>query len=289
MDTLLLAFLAQVAAPVASPTEQTLSDVALQILLKLLWAIGILILTRLGINLVSRTARRVLVQVEPTLRKFFIQAAEFLTLVVGIVAALNSIGIQTTTLVAVLGAAGLAIGLALQNTLSHFAAGIMLIAFRPFEAGDTIEGAGVSGIVDSIGIFSTTLLTPDHVKIIVPNNNLFTGTVKNLTAMGTRRVDLDVEIGDRPINATMIHLLSLLQPHPFVMNDPKPTCQVASVSPEKTVLSLRAWCAAEAYGQARSEIQQMVRESLYEPQNNESNDGAQDSTLQIDSRNGWNE
>jgi small conductance mechanosensitive channel len=272
MDILLLVFVPQVQSPVTSPMEQSLSDVALQILLKLLWAIGILILTRLGINIVSRTSRRLLVHVEPTLRKFFIQAAEFLTLIVGIVAALNSIGIQTATLVAVLGAAGLAIGLALQNTLSHFAAGIMLVAFRPFETGDIIEGAGVSGIVDSIGIFSTTILTPDNVKIIVPNNNLFTGTVKNLTALGTRRVDLEVDIGDRPISATIVYLLSLIQPHPLVLNAPKPTCNVASVNPEKTILYLRSWCAAEAYEQARSEIQQIVREALYEQYNSVSDD-----------------
>jgi small conductance mechanosensitive channel len=260
-------FLAQAATSTAPlTTVQSLSDVALQISLKLLWAVGILILTRIGINLVSRTARRLLVQVEPI---FFVQASEFLTLVVGIVAALNVIGIQTTTLVAVLGAAGLAIGLALQNTLSHFAAGIMLIAFRPFEAGDTIEGAGVAGIVDSVGIFSTTILTPDNVKIIVPNNNLFSGTLKNLTAMGTRRVDLEIDVGDRPIEPTITHLLSLVQPHPLVLNTPKPTCNVASVSRDKTVLYLRSWCAAEAYEQLRSEIQQIVSESLYQQRQDE--------------------
>ena len=103
-------------------------------------------------------------------------------------------------------------------------------------------------------------------KIVVPNNNLFTGTLKNLTAMGTRRVDLEVDIGDRPIGETITHLLSLIQPHPLVLNDPRLTCHVASVSPEKTVLYLRPWCAAEAYEQARSEMQQIVREALYEQQ-----------------------
>jgi small conductance mechanosensitive channel len=266
MDILPFISLAQATSPSVPIAGQSLSDVALQILLKLLWAIGILVLTRIGINVVSRAARRLLIQVEPTLRKFFIQATEFLTLVVGIVAALNIVGIQTTTLVAVLGAAGLAVGLALQNTLSHFAAGVMLIAFRPFEAGDVIEGGGATGMVDSVGIFSTTILTPDNVKIVVPNNNLFTGTLKNLTAMGTRRVDLEVDIGDRPIGETITHLLSLIQPHPLVLNDPRLTCNVASVSPEKTVLYLRPWCAAEAYEQARSEMQQIVREALYEQQ-----------------------
>ncbi|HEY9653863.1 MAG TPA: mechanosensitive ion channel family protein [Crinalium sp.] len=273
MEILPFVLLAQAVSPAAATAAQNLSYVTLQILLKLLWAIGILLLTRVGINVASRTARRVLVQVEPTLRKFFIQTAEFLALIVGLVAALNVVGIQTTTLVAVLGAAGLAVGLALQNTLSHFAAGIMLIAFRPFEAGDVIEGAGATGVVDSVGIFSTTILTPDNVKIVVPNNNLFAGTLKNLTAMGTRRVDLEVDIGNRPIEPTITSLLSLVQPHPLVLNDPKPTCNVASVNPEKTVLYLRPWCAAEVYEQARSEMHQLVHEALYQPRTTEEEEG----------------
>jgi small conductance mechanosensitive channel len=238
-----------------------------ELLPRILWVIGILILTRVGISLISNLARRLLLRVEPTLRKFFIQAAEIFTLIVGIVAALSTLGIQTATLVAVLGAAGLAIGLALQNTLSHFAAGVMLISFRPFEVGDVIEGAGVTGQVDSIGIFSTTILTPDNVKIVVPNSNLFSGNLKNMTAMGTRRVDLEVDIEDRPIEPTITHLLAVVQPHPLVLNDPKLDCHVARISSTGTVLYLRPWCAAEVYEQTRSEIQKIVKEALDESAN----------------------
>lgn len=253
------------AAEVVNPAiSQNLVDLGFKIVPKLLWAIGILLLTRLAIGWIGKIVRRLLNRTEPTLRKFLAQGAEILTLVLGVIAALNALEIQTTTLVAVVGAAGLAIGLALQNTLSHFAAGIMLISFRPFEVGDFIEGAGVAGIVDSIGIFSTTLLTPDNVKITVPNSNLFSGTLKNKTAMGTRRVDLEIEIGDRPIEPTIIHLLALVQPHPLVLNEPKITCHVASISATGTVLYLRPWCAAEAYEQVRSEVQQLVKEALPE-------------------------
>ncbi len=268
---LLLADAASQTAAAASETTsitiaKNLVDLAFTIVPKFLWAIGILLITRFAISLIGRITRRVLQGTEPTLRKFFVQIAEFLALIAGLIAALNTIGIQTATLVAVLGAAGLAVGLALQNTLSHFAAGVMLISFRPFEAGDLIEGAGVSGIVDNVGIFSTTIITPDNIKIVVPNSNLFSGTLKNLTAMGTRRVDLEVDIGDRPIEGTITHLLSLVQPHPLVLNDPKTTCNVLSVSQEKTVLYLRPWCACEVYEQVRSEIQHLVREALYEVQ-----------------------
>ena len=250
---------------VASVFNQKLIDLAFQIGTKLLWALGIIVLTRYAVDLVASITRRAFSPVEPTLRKFLVQAAEILTLVVGAVAFLSALGIQATSLVAVLGAAGLAIGLALQNTLSHFAAGVMLINQRPFEVGDFIEGpSGVKGVVDAIGIFSTTVVTPDNIKITVPNNNLFSGVLKNTTALGTRRVDLKIDIGDRPIEPTIILLLSLVQPHPLVLDYPKTTCHVVSISPKGTVLYLRPWCKAQAYEQVHSEVQQLVQETLQE-------------------------
>lgn len=250
---------------VASVFNQKLIDLGFQIGTKLLWALGIILLTRYAVDLVARITRRAFSPVEPTLRKFLVQASEILTLVIGIVAFLSALGIQATSLVAVLGAAGLAIGLALQNTLSHFAAGVMLINQRPFEVGDFIEGpSGVKGVVDAIGIFSTTVVTPDNVKITVPNNNLFSGVLKNTTAMGTRRVDLKIDIGDRPIEPTIILLLSLVQPHPLVLDYPKTTCHVVSISPKGTVVYLRPWCKAQAYEQVHSEVQQLVQETLRE-------------------------
>lgn len=241
-----------------------LLDLGFDVVPKFLWAIAILLLTRYSINLVGRITNRAFRPVEPTLRKFIVQAAEILTLVVGIVAFLNILGIQATSVVAVVGAAGLAIGLALQNTLSHLAAGIMLLNLRPFQVGDFIEGAQVAGVVDSIGLFSTTLVTPDNVKITVPNNSLFSNTLKNTTALGTRRVDIEVDIGDRPIESTITFLLSLVQPHPLVLDNPKTKCHVASISDEGTVLYLRPWCTAEAYEQLRSELLQLVKEALKE-------------------------
>jgi small conductance mechanosensitive channel len=253
------------AAEVAPAFSQNLIDLTFYVVPKLLWALGILLLTRFGITFVARLTRKTLNRVEPTLRNFLVQASEILTLVVGLVAFLNVLGIQATSVVAVVGAAGLAIGLALQSTLSHFAAGVMLLNQRPFEVGDFIEATGVAGVVDSIGIFSTTLITPDNVKITVPNNSLFSGVLKNTTALGTRRIDLEVDIGDRPIESTITLLLSLVQPHPLVLDRPKTTCHVSSISPTATTLYLRPWCTAEAYAQTRSEIQQVVKEALQSP------------------------
>jgi small conductance mechanosensitive channel len=242
-----------------------LIDLGFQFSTKLFSALLIIVFTRYAIDLVARGTRRAFSPVEPTLRKFLVQASEIITLVVGVVAFLSALGIQATSLVAVVGAAGLAVGLALQNTLSHFAAGVMLLNQRPFEVGDFIEGpSGVKGVVDAIGIFSTTVVTPDNVKITVPNNSLFSGVLKNTTALGTRRVDLKIDIGERPIEPTIVLLLSFVQPHPLVLDRPKTTCHVASISPKGTVLYLRPWCRAEAYEQVHSEVQQVVKEALSE-------------------------
>ncbi len=245
-----------------SPFWQHLIGLGFQIVPKLLWVIAILILTRIAIRLVGNLTRQALSHIELTIRKFLIQVAEISTLLTGLISALNMIGIQTNTIIAVIGAAGLAISLAWQNTLSHFAAGVMLISLRPFEVGDFIEGAGVAGIVDAIGIFSTTLITPDHVKIMVPNAQLFNGTLKNTTALGTRRIDLEIDIGDRPIEPTITMLLGIVQPHPLVLNHPKPTCHVATISATNTILYLRPWCAATVYEQVRSEVQLLIKETL---------------------------
>lgn len=249
------------AVEVALEFWKRLVELGFKVVPQFVWALGILILTRLAISAVGRLIRKALGPMQPTLRKFCVQAAEILTLVVGVVAALNAAGIQATSLVAVVGAAGLAIGLAWQNTLSHFAAGVMLISLRPFEVGDSIEGASVAGTVDAIGIFSTTLLTPDHVKITVPNGQLFNGTLKNTTAMKTRRVDLEIPIGDRPIGPMMTMLLEVAHSHPLVLEDPEPTCLVASIK-EGTVLLLRPWCATVAYEQVRSQLQHRAKDLL---------------------------
>ncbi|MEB3291580.1 MAG: mechanosensitive ion channel family protein [Synechococcales bacterium] len=232
------------------------------ILPNLLWAGVILLLTPWVVRLARHLSDRLLKRVETTLQKFLLQMVGIVIWIVGGVAALNIIGIETTTLVAVVGAAGVAIGLALQNSLSHIAAGIMLVSFRPFEVGDAIEGSGISGTVDSIGLFSTTILTGDNVRIIVPNNNLISGVVKNQTVMGTRRVDIRVSIGDRPLQPTMQQLLALVTPHPNVLTHPKPICQVQAIAYHNTVIILRPWCQAADYDIVRSEVLLMVKEYL---------------------------
>ena len=133
--------------------------------------------------------------VDPTIVSFVANMTYIALLVFVVLAALGQLGIQTTSFIAVIGAAGLAIGLALQGSLSNFAAGFLMIIFRPFKVGDYIEGAGVAGTVETIHIFTTQLLTPDNKTVIIPNASLTAGNITNYSAKGTRRVDFVFGIG----------------------------------------------------------------------------------------------
>ena len=124
-----------------------------------------------------------------------------------IIASLNELGVDTTSLVAILGAAGLAIGLSLQGSLQNFAAGVMLLVFRPFKAGDFVEAGGAAGVVKSISIFTTIMTSGDNKEIIVPNGQIYSGTITNYSAKETRRVDMVVGIGyDADLKLSLIHI-----------------------------------------------------------------------------------
>ena len=240
-----------------------LLDMSFAIFPRMLWAIGLLVITRLMARLMQTVVNQVLVHIEPTLKHFLVQMAGILVWVVGGVATLNTLGIETTTIVAIVGATGLAIGLALQNSLSHFAAGILLISFRPFEVGDSIEGGGVSGTVVSIGLFSTAIVTGDNTRITVPNGSLFSGTLKNFTVMGTRRVDLKMDLGDRSLRSVMAELLTLVGRHPKVLTTPKPTVQLLGLAMrDRTMVSVRAWCQTGDYDAVKGDLLLMVKEYL---------------------------
>ena len=240
-----------------------LLDMSFAVFPRVLWAIGLLVLTRLMAQMMQTVVNQVLVRIEPTLKHFLVQMAGILVWVVGGVATLNTLGIETTTIVAIVGATGLAIGLALQNSLSHFAAGILLISFRPFEVGDSIEGGGVSGTVVSIGLFSTAIVTGDNTRITVPNGSLFSGTLKNFTVMGTRRVDLKMDLGDRSLRPVMAELLTLVGRHPKVLTTPKPTVQLLGLAMrDRTMVSVRAWCQTKEYDAVKGDLLLMVKEYL---------------------------
>lgn len=165
--------------------------------LKVLAAIVVFILGRWVAKIVRGITRKVMTRsnVDPTIISFAVNLSYIVILTFVVLAALGQLGIQTTSFIAIIGAAGLAIALSLQSSLSNFAAGFLMIIFHPFKVGDFIEGAGVMGSVEEIQIFTTRLKTPDNKLIIIPNGSLVSGNITNFSTTGTRRVDMVFGIG----------------------------------------------------------------------------------------------
>lgn len=165
-----------------------------------------------------------------------------------IVAALDQLGVDTTSLVAILGAAGLAIGLSLQGSLQNFAAGVMLLVFRPFKAGDYVDAGGVAGTVKSIGVFSTIMNTPDNKEIIVPNGNIYGGNIINFSAKDTRRVDMVFGIGyDDDLRKAKALLETMITEDSRILQDPKPQVAVSELGDSSVNFVVRPWVKSSDY------------------------------------------
>lgn len=173
------------------------ADLAAGYGLKIIGALAILIIGRMVAGILTGIVQELLVKskTDETLTKFFTRLTRILLMTFVLLAALGTLGIETTSFIALIGAAGLAVGFALQGSLSNLASGVMLIAFRPFKVGDYIEAGGASGSVEAIELFNTILNTPDNKKVIVPNSNITGNNIINNSARDTRRVDMVFGIG----------------------------------------------------------------------------------------------
>jgi small conductance mechanosensitive channel len=212
--------------------------------LKVVAALVILVIGRWIAKLIEKIVHKMMEkrQVDPTIISFASNLTYFALLAFVVLAALGQIGIQTTSFIAVLGAAGLAIGLALQGSLSNFAAGFLLIVFRPFKLGDLIEGAGVLGVVEKIQIFTTQLKTPDNKTIIIPNAKLTDDNIVNWSAKGTRRVDLVMGIGyGDDIDKAKQAIFSVLDEESRILKDPAPTVAVSELADSSVNFVVRPW------------------------------------------------
>lgn len=179
----------------------------------------------------------------------FVRSIVYIALLTFVVmAAIANLGIQTTSFIAVLGAAGFAIGLALQGSLGNFAAGVMLIIFRPFKAGDFVEAAGISGVVEEIKIFTTTLRTGDNKTIIVPNASITSSTIVNYSAKETRRVDLTVGVGyGDDIDKVREVLSGIISADDRILSDPAPMIAVAELADSSVNFAVRSWVKGSDY------------------------------------------
>lgn len=201
--------------------------------MKLLAAIVIYILGAWIARMVSRFVRKLMTKgkVDNTLVVFVGNLVYALMLVFVIIAAIGKLGVQTTSFVAIIGAAGLAVGLALQGSLGNFASGVMLILFKPFKLGDAVTAAGNSGIVHDIGIFHSVIVTSDGKKVIIPNSAITGGAITNLSAMPTRRVELVFSVpGNTEINKVRELLMSYLTADERILKDPAPAVGITEAS-----------------------------------------------------------
>ena len=194
----------------------------------------------------------------------FVAGLVYAIIMVGVVlAALQRIGVQTTSFVAIIGAAGLAIGLALQGSLANFAAGFMLILFKPFKVGNFIEAGGTAGIVEEIDIFTTTLRTPDNRVIIVPNNAITSGAITNVNARDTRRVDLTVGVSyNDDLRAVKDLLLKILDEDERVLKDPAPTVGVIELGDSSVNFCVRPWVNASEFFPTMMDLNMTIKERI---------------------------
>ncbi len=218
--------------------------------LKVLAALAIFIVGRWVAKGVRKLVQRLMTKanVDPTLISFTANMAYIGLLAFIVIAALGQLGIQTTSFIAVLGAAGLAIGLALQGSLSNFAAGFLLIIFRPFKVGDLIEGAGVFGVVEAIQIFTTQLKTADNKTVIVPNAKLTDDNIVNWTVKGTRRVDMVFGIGyEDDIDKAKSLMADIIAQDDRILKSPAPLIAVSELADSSVNFVVRPWVKVEDY------------------------------------------
>lgn len=218
--------------------------------LKVLAAIVILIVGRWIAKAISKLVKRMMQKskIDPTIQSFTFNIAYIALMAFVVLAALNQLGIQTTSFIAVLGAAGLAVGLALQGSLANFAAGFLMILFRPIRVGDYIEGAGVAGTVEDIQIFTTTLVTPDNKTVIIPNAGLTGGNIVNWTVKGTRRVDMVFGIGyGDDIDKAKQVMTDVLAQEDRILKDPAPQIAMLELSDSSVNFVVRPWVKAPDY------------------------------------------
>jgi small conductance mechanosensitive channel len=232
------------------------------------WSINIF--TALVIFIIGRIVAKVIVKaikkimqksnVDTALRGFLGNIIYAVLLIVVVLAALEQLGVKTTSLLAIFATAGLAVGLALKDQLSNFAAGVMLIMFKPFKVGDFVEAGGTSGVVEAINIFNTMMRTGDNREITVPNSQIFNGTITNVTARDTRRIDLTIGIGysDNIAEAKKV-LQEILSGESRILPEPAPAILVSELGESSVDFAVRPWVNAGDYWTVRSDLLEKIK------------------------------
>jgi small conductance mechanosensitive channel len=229
-------------------------------------AIVILVVGLIAARIVGRVTYKVLgrtKRVDPLVRGFLANMAKYLVTIVVVIAVLSNLGVEIASLVAVIGAIGLAIGFALQGVLGNIAAGVMLLIFRPFKVGDFVETAGQSGTVKELTLTTVELATVDNVQVILPNGQVWGSAIKNYSYHETRRVDLAVGIGyEDDIDGAHSAIMDEINADSRALKDPEPQIAVVELGDNAVQLTVRVWCQSGDYWPLRFDLLKRLKERL---------------------------
>ena len=225
-------------------------------------AIAIFYVGKMVISLVVRGLHKVMQrqEVDKTLETFVCNLVRMVLLVVVVIAAIGQIGIETTSFIAIFGAAGLAVGLALQGSLSNFAAGVLIVLFRPYRVGDFIEAAGISGVVEQVQILTTVLKTGDNKQIIVPNGQIMDSIITNYSANDTRRVDMVVGVSyDDDLDKVRDTIKELIAAEDRILDEPACTIAVSALADSSVNFVVRPWVKTSDYWGVMFDLTEAVK------------------------------
>jgi small conductance mechanosensitive channel len=230
--------------------------------IRIISALAIFVIGRLIARLILKFSDKVMnkANLDVMLVSFLGNILYGLLMAVVVMASLEQLGVKTTSALAILGAAGLAVGLALQSSLSNFAAGVMLIIFRPFKIGDFIEAGGITGVVESITLFSTIMRTGDNREVIVPNGQIYGSTIVNFSARDTRRIDMIFSIGygdDMRLARSIIE--DVIKSDERIFTDPEPTIMVAELGASSVDFAVRPWVKSSEYWIVRAYLLEEIK------------------------------
>ena len=244
---------------------EKLKDLVVEYTPKILVALAMLIIGLLLISIVVKTTKNVMKKrgVDETLQKFLGNLVGWSLKILLFITVIAKLGVETASFAAILAAAGLAIGLALQGSLANFAGGVLIMIFKPIKLGDLIEAQGEIGVVKEIEIFTTKLTGLSNKEIIIPNGSLSNGTIVNYTTEGTRRVDLVIGVSyDADIKKTKEVLMNVLTSNSKVLKDPTPGVTVSELADSSVNFAVRPWCKTEHYWDVYFEVTEMVKLEL---------------------------
>ncbi len=252
--------------------EQTMHQVSTwlkengpDLLIKVVLFVAILVIFKILAGLVRKLVRRAVssskLDISELLQDFFVSVAAKLTMVIGFLVALSQFGVEIGPLVAGLGVAGFVVGFALQDSLGNLAAGLMILLYRPFDVGDFIDAAGMTGKVEAMSIASTTLLTVDNQLLIIPNSKIWGDVIRNVTAKDTRRVDLIFGIGyEDSIPKAEAILREIVQNHELVLKDPEPVIKLHNLGDSSVDFVVRPWAKTSDYWDVYWDVTREVKE-----------------------------